>query len=111
MQTTDEQLQFKQVIVILLYNMTRRFDLHSTNLRKVGGSIMLAIPPALLKVLHLREGEKVDVEVNNGCLVIEPAKRPHYTLDKLLAQCNASAKMSKDDQAWLNDKPVGKESL
>ncbi|SEJ02047.1 antitoxin ChpS, partial [Nitrosomonas eutropha] len=30
--------------------------MHTTNLRKVGGSIMLAVPPALLDVLHLSAG-------------------------------------------------------
>jgi hypothetical protein len=28
--------------------------MHTTNLRKVGGSVMLAVPPALLDILHLR---------------------------------------------------------
>ena len=28
-----------------------------TNLRKVGGSIVLAVPPALLDILRLRPGE------------------------------------------------------
>ena len=26
--------------------------MHTTNLRKVGGSVMLAVPPALLDILH-----------------------------------------------------------
>ena len=33
--------------------------MHTTNLRKVGGSIMLAVPPALLDLLNLRVGAKV----------------------------------------------------
>jgi antitoxin component of MazEF toxin-antitoxin module len=33
--------------------------MHTTNLRKVGGSIMLAVPPALLDILRLRLGAKV----------------------------------------------------
>ncbi|MBV9567389.1 MAG: antitoxin, partial [Hyphomicrobiales bacterium] len=33
--------------------------MHTTNLRKVGGSVMLAVPPALLDVLHLAPGAKV----------------------------------------------------
>ena len=35
--------------------------MHTTNLRKVGGSIMLAVPPALLDILHLRPGAKVGI--------------------------------------------------
>ena len=62
--------------------------MHTTNLRKVGGSIMLAVPPALLDILHLRPGAKVGLAVQSGRLVVEPQQRPRYTLDELLAQCN-----------------------
>jgi antitoxin ChpS len=33
-------------------------SMHTTNLRKVGRSVMLAIPPALLDILHLQPGAK-----------------------------------------------------
>ena len=36
--------------------------MHTTNLRKVGGSVMLAVPPALLDILHLRAGAKVGID-------------------------------------------------
>ncbi len=65
--------------------------MHTTNLRKVGGSIMLAVPPALLDILHLRPGAKVGLAVRSGRLVVEPQRRPRYTLDELLAQCNPRA--------------------
>ena len=45
--------------------------MHTTNLRKVGGSVMLAVPPAILEMLHLQAGI-VGVSVNGGRLVIEP---------------------------------------
>jgi antitoxin ChpS len=83
----------------------------TTNLRKVGGSIMLAVPPALLDLLHLQAGATVGLSVEHGCLVVEPTKRKHYTLDELLAQCDASAEASKEDQAWLDSKPIGHELL
>ena len=35
---------------------------HTTNLRKVGGSVMLAVPPTLLDLLKLGVGAKVDRE-------------------------------------------------
>lgn len=85
--------------------------MHTTNLRKVGGSIMLAVPPALLDVLHLTAGAKVGLAVDNGRLVVEPVVRPHYTLDELLAQCDASAEVSAEDREWLNARPVGDELL
>ena len=85
--------------------------MHITNLRKVGGSIMLAVPPALLDILQLRPGAKVGLEVQSGRLVVEPQQRPRYTLDELLAQCNPKARRSKEEREWLNDKPAGGELI
>lgn len=85
--------------------------MHTTNLRKVGGSVMLAVPPALLDVLHLAAGEKVGLAVENGRLVVEPMARPRYTLDELLAQCDASVEISAEDREWLDARPVGGELL
>jgi antitoxin ChpS len=85
--------------------------MHTTNLRKVGGSIMLAVPPAILDLLQLRAGATVGLAVERGRLVIEPTLRPRYSLDELLAQCDASADLSAEDRAWLDNKPVGNELL
>lgn len=85
--------------------------MHTTNLRKVGGSIMLAVPPAILDLLHLHAGATVGLAVEQGRLVVEPTRRPRYTLDELLAQCDASAEVSAEDQSWLDSKPVGEELL
>jgi antitoxin ChpS len=62
--------------------------MHTTNLPKVGGSVMLAVPPALLDILHLQPGAKVGIAVESGRLVVELRQRPRCTLDGLLAQCN-----------------------
>ncbi|MBS0545679.1 MAG: antitoxin [Proteobacteria bacterium] len=84
--------------------------MHTTSLRKVGGSVMLAIPPAILDLLHLQAGATVGVVVHDGRLVIEP-QCPRYTLDELLAQCDASAEEGVADRVWLDDRPVGSELL
>lgn len=85
--------------------------MHTTSLRKVGGSIMLAVPPAILDLLHLGPGATVGLNVDHGRLVVEPTVRPHYNLDELLAQCDASAEVCAEDLSWLNSKPVGTELL
>jgi len=85
--------------------------MHTTNLRKVGGSVMLAVPRAVLDVLHLRPGARVGIAVERERLVVEPQKRPHYTLDELLAQCDSKARRSKEEREWLNNKPVGGELI
>lgn len=85
--------------------------MHTTNLRKVGGSVMLAVPPALLDVLRLRPGAKVGLAVDRGRLVVEPQQRPRYTLAELLAQCDAKPQRTKEEREWFESKPVGGELL
>lgn len=85
--------------------------MHSTILRKVGGSIMLAVPPALLNLLQLRPGAVVALSVDNGRLIMDPQPRPQYTLDELLAQCDVSADTTDEDRAWLDAPTVGRELL
>jgi antitoxin ChpS len=85
--------------------------MHITNLRKVGGSIMLAVPPALLDVLHLKAGAQVGVAVDGGRLVVEAAAKPRYTLAELLAASDYKTARKAKDQEWLDTPPVGKEIL
>ncbi len=85
--------------------------MHTTNLRKVGGSIMLAVPPALLDILRLRPGVKVGIAVEKGRLVVEPQQRPRYTLDELLARCDPKAARTKVEREWLRNNPVGGELI
>lgn len=85
--------------------------MHTTSLRKVGGSVMLAVPPAILDLLKLRAGATVGVTVDNGRLIIEPAAKPRYKLDELLAQCDAAAAPSREERAWLDDGPQGSELI
>jgi len=72
---------------------------------------MLAVPPAVLDLLELRVGTKVDIDVENGRLVIEPRLRPSYSLDELLAQCDESAALSTEDRDWIDANPAGNELL
>ena len=85
--------------------------MHTTSLRKVGGSIMLAVPPALLDLLKLRAGAKVDIGVDQGRLIVAPRVRPSYSLDELLAQCDENEPLSSEDRAWLDAGPAGDELL
>jgi antitoxin ChpS len=85
--------------------------MHTTSLRKVGGSVMLAVPPAILDLLHLRAGATVGVSIEGGRLIMEPQPRKHYTLDELLAQCDASAEITGEEREWLEAPPVGSELL
>ena len=84
--------------------------MHTTNLRKVGGSVMLAVPPALLDILHLQPGATVGIAIEKGRIIVEPQKRRRYTLQELLAKCDPKAprargRARKTEQEWLDSKP------
>ncbi|MBM7345258.1 AbrB/MazE/SpoVT family DNA-binding domain-containing protein [Pantoea coffeiphila] len=85
--------------------------MHIARLKKVGGSVMLAVPPAVLKTLGLTTDSEVGMTIDNGRLIIEPQKRPHYSLDELLAQCDPHAEISEEDREWVNASALGKEVL
>jgi len=85
--------------------------MHTTSLRRVGGSVMLAVPPALLDVLHLAVGSKVGIAVNDGRLVVEPQARPRYTMAELLAASDYTQPRSAEEQEWLDSPAVGRELI
>jgi len=85
--------------------------MHTTNLRKVGGSVMVAVPPAFLDQLNLQAGAKVGVSVENGRLVVDARPLPRFTLDELLSQCDASVNLAQEEHDWLEASPVGGELL
>jgi antitoxin ChpS len=85
--------------------------MHLTHLRKVGGSVMLAVPPALLDMLDLRPGATVSLVVEGNRLIVKPRTRPVYSLDELLAQCDPSTESTPEDREWLDAKRVGDELL
>ena len=85
--------------------------MHKTNLRKVGGSIMLAVPPAFLNQLHLQEGATVGLTVFGGRLVIEPTPRLRYTLAELLAASDYSKPQPASEREWVDAPTVGAELI
>ena len=85
--------------------------MYRSHLRKVGNSTMLAIPKPLLESLDLHENTPVGLSVADGRLVIEPLRRPKYTMAELIAECDLSAPMTEEDRVWLDDLPVGREEI
>jgi antitoxin ChpS len=83
--------------------------MHTTHLRKVGGSVMLAVPPAILELLHLQAGATVGVAVEDGRLVVEPKPRPRYTMAELLAASDYSQPPSPEEREWVDAPSMGRE--
>lgn len=81
----------------------------TATLRTVGGSIVIAIPKRLLEMVQLRAGSKVEINVEQGHLVVIPQKKKRYQLSELLAQCDPSLPLTTEEQEWLETPAVGLE--
>lgn len=84
--------------------------MQKAHLRQVGGSVILAIPPAFLNQLGVSPGSEVGLTIEDDRLIIHPQRKaPRYTLEDLLAQCDPLAERSEEDQAWLESGAAGSE--
>lgn len=85
--------------------------MHTAKLRKVGGSVMLPVAPALLSILNLQPGITVSVTVDNGRLVVMPPARPRYTMAELLAASDYSEPQPPEEREWVDAPAVGGEPI
>ncbi len=85
--------------------------MHITSLRKVGGSIMLVVPPAILEQLHLQAGSSVSISLDGEKLVVESSVKPRYTLTELLQASDYSQQQSASDAEWTKSPAIGRELI
>jgi antitoxin ChpS len=85
--------------------------MHTATLKKVGGSVMLTLPPAFLDALQVAAGSQVGMTIDNGQLIVKPQGRHRYTLAELLAQCDPDAPLSDEDREWLEAPAAGREVI
>lgn len=85
--------------------------MHTVKLRQVDGTIMFPVPDAMVNSLGLSPSSSVDVEISNGSLMVRPQARPRPRLADLIAKCDFNAPWTPEDEAWLNDSPVGHELI
>ena len=82
-----------------------------TVLRKIDNSQGIILPDELIKELGFQLGDKLDMTVVEGKLVIAlTEKRKKYTLAALLAKCDTSAPMPQELTAWDSSPTVGNEA-
>ena len=81
----------------------------TATLRTVGGSVVIAIPKRLLELVHLQAGSKVEINVQQGHLIVIPQKKKRYKLSELLAQCDPSLPLPAEEQEWVDAPEVGLE--
>ena len=82
-------------------------------LRKLGNSTGLTLPPSLMRELGLAAGQRMTLStMPGGALLLTPkTKRRQYSAADLNAQCNAKAPMPADLVAWEQLPSVGQEGL
>lgn len=85
--------------------------MHMTRLRKVGGSVMLAVPPALLEIFRLQPGELVGMSIEGQRLVVDPSPRRRYTLQELLEASDYSQAQPAEEREWVDAPTTGREQI
>ena len=85
--------------------------MYTTKLRRVGGSVMMVVPPAILELMRLKANETVELAVEGERLIVESPKKPRYSLAELLAERGSHAPVTDEDRAWLESPPAGRELL
>ena len=84
--------------------------MQTTTLRKVGGSVMMTVPAALLEQLHLCAGAAVCLDMQDGRLIVQ-SSRPRYTVEELLEGYDPEVHRTEEDRKWLESPPVGRELI
>jgi antitoxin ChpS len=85
--------------------------MYRTRLRTVGGSVMFAIPKAILESLDLEANASVGLSIDQGKLIVDPRPVRRYSLAELVAECDVSAPATTEDAEWLGDQPTGHEAI
>ena len=83
--------------------------MYVTHLGRVRGSVMLAVPPALLDLLDMGAGAAVGLAVEDGRLIVSGRPRARHALAELPARCDPRAESSGEDRDWTSAGPAGDE--
>lgn len=86
--------------------------MHITSLRKVGGSVMVTLPPAFLEQLNLKHNSPVELFIKDNHLIINPITKPSYTLEELLAASDYESLTTEErNMEWIDNTGIGNELL
>ena len=68
----------------------------TTRIAKWGNSLALRIPKTVAAEANVQDGDAVDVTVENGALVVRPARR-QYSIEALVADITRSNRRGETD--------------
>jgi antitoxin ChpS len=81
----------------------------TATLRTLGGSVVLAIPPAFLEMFRLKAGSAVDLDLTRDGITLKPARK-RYTLSELMQGIEEGESLP-IDEAFEAAPPMGNEVL
>lgn len=74
-------------------------------IQKWGNSQAIRLPKGILEIAALHENDKVEINVENECIVIKRVKRRHKTIEERLVGYSGDYKVTE----WDTGKPQGNE--
>ena len=83
-----------------------------SKIRRQGGAAVMTIPPALLKLMHADFGSQVELNIDDGKLVVRPVTssiRKRYSLQDLLRGSQHVGKLNVAATWALEGDAVGRE--
>lgn len=75
-------------------------------IQKWGNSLAFRIPKSFAKATNIEFGSEVEMEIENGNIIIKPLKKNKYSLDELLEQVNESNKHDEVDFGKAEGKEI-----
>jgi antitoxin MazE len=88
-----------------LYILILEVSIVYTTIQKWGNSQAIRLPKGILEVASLRENDRVEINVENGCIIIKRTNKKHKTLEERLSSYNGAYRCTE----WETEKPQGKE--
>ena len=82
-------------------------------IRKSGNANIVALPKALLEQLGVGIGDRFDVALQDGAIILSPSKDKvkRLTLEEILEGVTPETFQTKEDREWMEMRSVGKELL
>ena len=81
----------------------------SITIRKSGNANIVSLPKALLEQLGVGIGDRFDVALQDGAIILDKVKR--LTLEEILEGVTPETFQTKEDREWMEMRSVGKELL
>ena len=64
---------------------TREGDEMRAKIQKWGNSLAVRIPKGIAELVELADGREVELTVEEGRMIVQPARKRRYSLDELVA--------------------------